>query len=836
MTYDKAAKLRDTIVRIVRSELNKISPPPRIGEVESIDRMNNEIRVVFPGDDGPLVVKMTPGSQPQASKYDDGVGNAPADLVRIGGKPGAYYLMDVITSASRNLRYDDITGSLSEEVDIITSLGPIVAPTSSPLPTILAGPGAAILTWDSDPNYVYDVYVSETNTVLPSVENLHPEGVGVKPPLWIRTFPDGSELPTSVDQSGKTVSLPVWYCLRARTGRGAGPASAWVSGTAGMIDPAYLSLTVGTLLANNLFAEAASLVDLYVRGDFEANTISAVGQVSFRANNNELATGAKWFLRRGTTSPVSPPVVAPFYTSVAITGTDSAPSPHTGVVDGTNLYAAGGYTGGGAKGQVLVFPLAGGPMSRTGPVTSDSVYGLAKVGTSWYILRAYSSNGTYRVEQWSSDWTTMNSSWQIGTVAGQYNLVMGSDGTNLFFAHREGGASGSVKFREFTPAGVQVGSTMTATGISLTSGQMFRDLKVGNFDLGNKRILLSISGLGVRSFSIATSSIAQSQENWDFASVDCSSMGWNGQNFVHLDLPARKVYSYSRDFWVDNKSKRFASGTWYNSLGQETDQGPRTYFTAIKRARMQITMPAIPAGSVGARVYVGRVPDTASATASTDQISAIAHRLTVNTPIIFIRVVTGLSKRVTYYVRDVTTNAFRVSLSIGGPAVDITSDGTVAFDPGRINMWRVGSGTDSTILSDDPPVFASPSVNPPAVNNYTAGESATILTDDSQYWFDAEGNLKVKSINVGGVEFAAFKRGRTLVTSDANGEAIITHGMGIAPVLVVTQQTTYVGSPMHIMSHPSDYTSTTFKVILRDGINGNLLPGVERQIGWVAYV
>lgn len=97
--------------------------------------------------------------------------------------------------------------------------------------------------------------------------------------------------------------------------------------------------------------------------------------------------------------------------------------------------------------------------------------------------------------------------------------------------------------------------------------------------------------------------------------------------------------------------------------------------------------------------------DVAGTAATTDVITAVAHGLLANQPVAFSTVVAGLSQGVTYYVRDVATDTFKVSTTPGGTAVDITAAGAVVAVRGPV--WTVvrgrtdfKPGLDSTLQDD----------------------------------------------------------------------------------------------------------------------------------------
>jgi uncharacterized protein DUF5309 len=81
--------------------------------------------------------------------------------------------------------------------------------------------------------------------------------------------------------------------------------------------------------------------------------------------------------------------------------------------------------------------------------------------------------------------------------------------------------------------------------------------------------------------------------------------------------------------------------------------------------------------SSGGTPLIGGAPVTAAS--ATDIFTATAHGLSNGAAVVL--TVTagtgGVTSGNTYYVRDVTANSFKISATKGGPAVDVTSDGTV---------------------------------------------------------------------------------------------------------------------------------------------------------------
>lgn len=87
-----------------------------------------------------------------------------------------------------------------------------------------------------------------------------------------------------------------------------------------------------------------------------------------------------------------------------------------------------------------------------------------------------------------------------------------------------------------------------------------------------------------------------------------------------------------------------------------------------------------------------------TAQASGDTITATAHGLTNTTKIVFQSgyAPTGLSANTTYFVRDATTDTFKVAATSGGTAIDITADAALVV----LGLVRtVASGANFSVPS-----------------------------------------------------------------------------------------------------------------------------------------
>src|SRR4051812_24689077 len=136
----KAAKLRDTITKIVVKEINRLAPAPRVGTVQKIDRENNQAWVRFPGDETELRVNITAGNQPRYAAYDAPDGTATGDVVRVGGRNGSFYLMDVLSSSAVNQHVETTLTTVQEQVAEVATDGLI--PPNIPVVTFISGIGS----------------------------------------------------------------------------------------------------------------------------------------------------------------------------------------------------------------------------------------------------------------------------------------------------------------------------------------------------------------------------------------------------------------------------------------------------------------------------------------------------------------------------------------------------------------------------------------------------------------------------------------------------------------------------------------------------------------------
>jgi hypothetical protein len=151
------------------------------------------------------------------------------------------------------------------------------------------------------------------------------------------------------------------------------------------------------------------------------------------------------------------------------------------------------------------------------------------------------------------------------------------------------------------------------------------------------------------------------------ATGDTAGLNTTGKTNPILDELDWQVAQYLKQM-VRDIEYSFIRGTYQNPVDNTTPRKTRGILEAITTNVSNVSA-AVPGGA------------GTTATASTDVIAATAHGLVAGDQVTFTSVgtATPLDTSTTYYViaSGLTANAFKVSLTNGGSAVDITADGTV---------------------------------------------------------------------------------------------------------------------------------------------------------------
>lgn len=95
-----AARMRDLIERIAGKVVDKKRPDVRIGYVNNYDSGRQLAWVKFPGDDELVKVRIALNMLPTRTIQSNGQDEA--DIVRVAGKPGSYYVIDFVRGVPQN--------------------------------------------------------------------------------------------------------------------------------------------------------------------------------------------------------------------------------------------------------------------------------------------------------------------------------------------------------------------------------------------------------------------------------------------------------------------------------------------------------------------------------------------------------------------------------------------------------------------------------------------------------------------------------------------------------------------------------------------------------------
>lgn len=344
-------------------------------------------------------------------------------------------------------------------------VGPTAAPTTSPVPTVNAGSGVAVVRWLGVEDATrYDLYVATDPAAPIDATTLHTENV--HSPVWVTYLnSEGSQpIPTDVD---------TYFALVARNDLGAAPGSAWVAGRAGTISDAILSsslalvqnvvselvetagLTIGT---GSWTAESGidipGVLNFPVDGSKAAQLVAAVvaqsltieNYLSVRGTVNAIETGAKVALAQGVTPPTAAPTVTNYWQSFQ---TLAVPSGWTVTAFKQVTYDTFMVGAGTTFGYYLKFDATGAEVARLYSGSGGKHYGTIHAITGdnadgWLALVKSGANGDWYLQRINSTLTTITAEYHMGTdgwhthrpVMAGYNAtyfrIVGYSGSNLF--------------------------------------------------------------------------------------------------------------------------------------------------------------------------------------------------------------------------------------------------------------------------------------------------------------------------------------------------------------------------------------------------------------------
>lgn len=605
----QSARLRGVITKIVRTEIAKLAPPTRVGTVQVIDRDNNYCTVLFPGDATPLKVDITYGNQPRYARYDDaGNDTGGGDLVRIGGRPGAYYLMDVLTSSSVNQHVETL---IADVQDVVI---PTTPPANSPAVTSLTGtPNSLVAVTEAiEQSTLLTYYISKTSGFTPDPTTQY-HGTTRSTVQVFTTEADGIT-PLHPDTD---------YYVRVIATNGVAP------------DPAP-SVEVGARLDLSAVANviAASLVAGFVLaglirvGNITIDPASGItipqpngGTITLPANGTSAIITAQFIASALTTNgpatfgdvvtlaalmTLNSSVAAPTQ-AAQLTSTTQSTSPSTSQssirgfcddVAGTSWVMVSNFSV--APTRVMVDKVTGavGTTASIAPA-NYTVIGITRLGSTYYVLRSHFigvNSVQYEVASYDASWSFLTSWIYSGAVVHAF----GNDGTNLLISYSRSSDSKPV-IRMFTTAGVNLGTDVVGdTAMALS---YVYSITGTSADFGSLRYVLGESGGSFKVFN--ATGVRQTADEWTPAGGATWGIAWDGTRFHHVDSTGI-VYHYSR-----TKTTQSVTATHSITDGATAETAASTVASSavswIKRQWLKVELPPppiTPSGLYG-KAYVG---------------------------------------------------------------------------------------------------------------------------------------------------------------------------------------------------------------------------------------
>lgn len=274
--FNTAAKMRDVIVKIVRAELERKRPLPRVGKVISINEGNLTAEVQFTGDTGTINARFGKSLIPQDTTA----------IVRVEGGPGNYYITEIINEAGGHELYEPIRvaydagelggGGLGSDgvapTDAITGL------------TVTPGIGSLIVEWDesTNPGFTrYGVYVAAAPGIVAGGPSLYSVTAGTS--LIVTALPDGTPLANGTEY---------FVAVTAVDADGEGPISPEASSIPRLIEP--IDFSPGSVNAEAIAAGAVTNVKIFDTAvdvtKLADGSVNAVKIIDLAVTNNKVAT------------------------------------------------------------------------------------------------------------------------------------------------------------------------------------------------------------------------------------------------------------------------------------------------------------------------------------------------------------------------------------------------------------------------------------------------------------------------------------------------------------------------------------------------------------------
>lgn len=271
----------------------------------------------------------------------------------------------------------------------------------------------------------------------------------------------------------------------------------------------------------------------------------------------------------------------------------------------------------------------------------------------------------------------------------------------------QGSPAGSPEIRSYLTAG-QVMPQRTAIDVAETTGQRLRNRSViQSVDVGGTpQIAARPNDLGLWLLgALGAESVTGSSDPWKHVITNAGTIPW----MTFWRMLGNLIWEEFDDCKISQLVLTSASGQPLLAQATVMGLGPKSRTSetwsgvAITDENPLMHYDASPFLVFGTAAVTG-----VTAVATTDIITSTGHGLTAGTALKFTALTggAGLVVGTIYYVRDVTTNTFKVSLTNGGTAVDITTDMsagtyTAGQDAGCVNQVILTINNNAVIQRGD---------------------------------------------------------------------------------------------------------------------------------------
>lgn len=579
--------------------------------------------------------------------------------------------------------------------------------------------------------------------------------------------------------------------------------------------------------------------DALFTGNIDAKNLIVRNSLMLQGGTNYLSNGSTLTLAATMSAPLKGPSYTQTwdYTQVSVSGLDKIKRVGLTYDSGAGNWKFLNKTTTGSW-EVVTFDSVGTVTSVVPMVAGGrDVFGMVKVASNWYILTQTSLTTidwtekirVYKMASTGTGFDTIESYWTYDTDAPQFDYTdpaIGTDGTYIYIIRSQpSNISGGAIVSRFSLTGT--GRVDTTTNI--TSKYSWKSFQIGSFDLGATRWLATSTGTtttGSYTYSMNTSGVHQVNETFPSGTKIITGCTWDGSSFRTLDTLG-KHYLHT-DAAKSGTGVWVAKSTWYNLANNyETGFSPTVTLTMYRRSKLTLYAGAlISSGNASdpdrARFYVAKGL-AASSYRQTEVGAGVTFKAFPTSPIASGSTTTsGVSFPSVSPAKFVSSNGL-MELSAAGTAI-LGSTSDVNTSAGNTPALRIGAIGGTHLRMDGNEVQAMASDTTTGTYNINLGGGNVNIGGNNG------------SVQLGGPNSRAFTRiryGEASITSNASGTGTFTHGLGVAPDIVIVSRNR-TGPDGFILK--GSVTSTTVEVDMYTVAGAPFTTGQVCDISWIAIV